>query len=61
MALFSGWTWQKIVGKLTPLITGLLAVGVWEFIELPAPAWAGVVAGMVTMLVQGILALFPAE
>jgi hypothetical protein len=61
MAFFSGWTWQKVVGKLTPIITGLLAVGVWEFAELPAPTWAGVVAGMVTMLVQGILALFPAE
>lgn len=55
------WPWQKWVGKLAPVVTGLLAVGVWEFVELPAPAWAGVVAGMVTMLVQGLLALFPSE
>lgn len=55
------WPWQKWVGKVAPIVTSLLAIGVWEFAELPAPGWAGIVAGLVTMLVQGILALFPAE
>ncbi len=55
------WPWQKWLGKLAPIVTGLLAVGVWEFAELPAPSWAGIVAGLVTMLVQGLLSLFPAE
>lgn len=53
------WSWQKWLGKLAPIITGLLAVGVWEFAELPAPAWAATVAGLVTVLVQGVIALFP--
>ena len=61
MAVFSGWGWQKWLGKLAPIVTGLLAVGVWEFAELPAPSWAGIAAGLVTMLVQGIISLFPAE
>lgn len=55
------WPWQKWLGKLAPIVTGLLAVGVWEFAELPAPSWAGIAAGLVTMLVQGLLSLFPAE
>ena len=61
MGVFSGWGWTKWLGKLAPIFTALLAVGVWEFAELAAPGWAGVVAGMVTMVVQGVLALFPAK
>ena len=57
--LFEGWTWQKWVGKLAPIVTGLLAVGVWEFAELPAQTWAGVAAGIITFLAQQIVALFP--
>ena len=55
------WPWQKWVGKIAPIIASLLAVGVWEFAELPAPAWAGIVSGAITFLVQQILALFPKE
>lgn len=57
--MFKGWTWQKWLGKLMPLITGLLAGGIWEFLELPASAWAGTAAGLLTVIVQGIIALFP--
>jgi sterol desaturase/sphingolipid hydroxylase (fatty acid hydroxylase superfamily) len=53
------WTWQKWLGKIMPILTALLAVGVWEFAELPAPAWAGTAAGLLTVIVQGIIALFP--
>lgn len=56
-----GWTWQKWVGKLAPIVSGLLATGVWEFAELPAPVWAGVAASLLTMLIQGIISLFPAK
>lgn len=53
------WTWQKWLGKLMPIIAGLISSGVWEFAELPAPFWAGVVAGLLTVVVQGIISLFP--
>lgn len=59
MGIFSGWTWQKWVGKLAPIISTLLATGIWELLELPAPVWAGIAAGIVTFLAQQILALFP--
>ena len=55
------WTWQKWLGKLAPLVTGALATGLWAFLELPAPQWAGIVAGAITAIVQWILALFPAK
>ena len=55
------WTWQKVVGKVTPIVTSLLTVGVWEFLELPAPGWAAIIAGLVTMLAQALVALFPAK
>ena len=53
------WTWQKWVGKLAPLIVGLLAEGIWQFFELPAPGWAPIIAGALTFLAQQILALLP--
>jgi len=53
------WPWQKWLGKIAPIVTSLLAVGVWEFAELPAPVWTGIVAGAITFLVQQVLALFP--
>ena len=53
------WTWQKWVGKLAPIVVGLITVGVWEFAELPAPAWAGGAGGLLTLLVQWIIALIP--
>ena len=59
MSSLSSWSWQKWVGKIAPIVTGLLSVGVWEFFELPAPIWAGTIAGVVTFLVQQILALIP--
>ena len=34
------WTWQKWVGKVTPVVVGVLTIGAWEFAELPAPGWA---------------------
>ena len=52
------WTWQKWVGKLTPVVAGLLATGIWAFLELPAPVWAGTAAGALTTVVQWLLALF---
>jgi len=52
------WTWEKWLGKLAPIVAGLLATGVWSFLELPAPWWAGTAAGMLTTIVQGIIALF---
>jgi hypothetical protein len=55
------WTWQKWLGKLAPIVTGLLATGIWSFVELPAPGWAGVAAGLLTTVVQGIISLFPAK
>ena len=55
------WSWQKWLGKLTPIVVGLLATGIWEFAELPAPMWAGTAAGLITVIVQGIIALFPAK
>jgi len=55
------WPWQKWVGKVAPVVVTLLTTGVWEFAELPAPFWAGVVGGLITMIVQGILSLFPAK
>lgn len=59
MGMFSGWTWQKWLGKLAPIIAGALAEGIWALFELPAPAWAVVSAGILTFLAQQILALFP--
>ena len=53
------WTWQKWVGKLAPIVASLLAVGVWEFAELPAPMWAGIASGILTFVAQQIVALFP--
>ena len=53
------WTWQKWIGKLAPIVVSVLTTGIWEFAELPAPFWAGVVGGLVTMLVQGLISLFP--
>lgn len=53
------WSWQKWLGKITPIALGLLTTGIWEFAELPAPFWAGAVAGVITVVVQGILSLFP--
>lgn len=55
------WPWQKWAGKLAPIVAGLLATGIWEFLELPAPIWAGGAAGLVTMLVQWIVSLFPVK
>ncbi|GEM_PF-6847179 len=55
------WSWQKWVGKLAPIVAGLIAGGVWEFAELPAPQWAGIVAGAVTALAQWLIALFPVK
>jgi hypothetical protein len=57
--IVKNWTWQKWVGKLAPIVTSLLATGVWEFAELPAPVWAGVAAGIITFLAQQVVALFP--
>lgn len=57
--MFKDWTWQKWVGKLIPLVVSVLTVGVWEFAEVPAPGWAGVVAGVITVVAQAIVALFP--
>ena len=54
-----GWKWQKWVGKLAPIGTGIIATGIWSFLELPAPQWAGMAAGIVTAIVQWILAMFP--
>lgn len=53
------WTWQKWVGKVTPIVVAVLTVGVWEFAEMPAPGWAAIVAGLVTMVAQAAVALFP--
>ena len=53
------WSWQKWVGKLTPVVVAVLTVGVWEFAEIPAPGWAAIVAGLVTMIAQAAVALFP--
>lgn len=53
------WSWQKWVGKLTPVVVGLLTIGVWEFAELPAPNWAAIVAGLLTMFAQAVVSLFP--
>lgn len=53
------WTWQKWVGKLSPILMGLIAEGVWQFAELPAPGWAPIVAGAITAIVQWLIALFP--
>lgn len=55
------WTWQKWLGKIAPILTGALATGIWAFLELPAPQWAGLVAGLITAVVQGIISLFPAK
>ena len=55
----SKWTWQKWVGKIAPIAAGLLAGGIWSFLELPAPSWAAIVSGAITFFVQQILALFP--
>lgn len=55
------WTWQKWLGKLTPLVAGAISTGVWEFLELPSPFWAGVAAGVLTVVVQAIISLFPAK
>lgn len=55
------WSWQKWVGKLAPIVVGLISSGVWEFAELPAPLWAGVVAGLLTVVVQAVISLFPAK
>ena len=53
------WSWQKWTGKLAPIIVTLLAVGVWEFAELPVPQWAPVIAGIITFIAQQAIALFP--
>ena len=53
------WTWQKWIGKLAPIFASLLSVGIWEFLELPAPTWAGIVAGGVTFIAQWIISLIP--
>jgi hypothetical protein len=55
----STWSWQKWIGKLSPIIVTLLTTGVWEFIETPAPMWAPIVAGIITFLVQQVISLFP--
>lgn len=55
----SKWTWQKWIGKLIPLAVSLLTGGIWEFFELPQPIWAGVIAGVLTMIGQAIISLFP--
>lgn len=57
--MFKNWTWQKWLGKAAPLVSGLIASGIWKFLELPAPEWAGIAASLLTMVVQGILSLFP--
>jgi len=59
--MFKDWTWQKWLGKLTPIVVAGLTVGFWEFAEMPAPLWAGVVGGLLTVVVQGIISLFPAK
>ena len=53
------WPWQKWVGKIAPIVVGLLAQGIWSFLELPAPGWAAIISGAITFGVQQILALFP--
>lgn len=55
------WAWQKWVGKLTPVVVGVLTIGAWEFAEMPAPGWAAIVAGLITMIAQAVVALFPAK
>lgn len=55
------WSWQKWLGKLAPVVTGLIATGIWAFLELPAPGWAGTAAGVLTTIVQAVIALFPAK
>lgn len=55
------WPWQKWLGKLAPVAVGFLTSWIWDFIELPAPMWAGVVGGLITMVVQAFLTLFPVK
>lgn len=56
--MFKDWTWQKWAGKLAPLVAAGL-VQVWAVIEQPVPVWAPIAAGLVTFIVQQLLALFP--
>jgi hypothetical protein len=53
------WSWQKWVGKLSPIVVTLLTTGVWEFAEIQAPMWAPIVAGIITFLAQQVISLFP--
>lgn len=55
------WTWQKWVGKVTPIVVSVLTVGAWEFAEMPAPGWAAIIAGLITMAAQAVVALFPVK
>lgn len=61
MGYFTGWTWQKWLGKLSVPIVTLIGVTIWEFAEVDAPTWAPIVAGAITFIVQQVLALFPAK
>jgi len=53
------WSWQKWLGKLIPLLTGVFGA-VWSFIE-SEPQWYPLVIGFGTMIVQWALAAFPEE
>lgn len=53
------WSWQKWVGKLVPVVVGVLTVGFWEFAEMPAPGWAAVIAGVITVVAQAVVSMFP--
>ena len=56
MSIFSGWTWQKWVGKLAPFVIALGGV-IWSFVE-KEPQWWPIFAGAVTGVAQWILATF---
>ena len=51
------WSWQKWLGKLIPLLTGVFGA-VWSFIE-SEPQWYPMVIGFGTMIIQWALASFP--
>jgi len=57
MGAFSGWTWQKFVGKLLPFAVAIGAA-VWSLIE-SEPSWWVVVVAAATGVVQWLIAVFP--
>ena len=57
MSLFSGWTWQKAIGKLLPFGVAVGAA-VWSLIE-SQPVWWAVIVAAATGVVQWLIATFP--